>query len=118
MSMLFTRNFMKCWINHLSKRDNYLHKIAQQTVCTRMAVLQSCLTLKQAIVVQTFVKQNPHLGFSLILQLTGMHGSQNFDKLTKTKTISSIISSLDTEGIKKYIRWLFSQVENLDPSYG
>jgi len=25
---------MKTWINHLSKRDNYLHKIAQQTVCT------------------------------------------------------------------------------------
>lgn len=60
------------------------------------------------------MKQNPHLGFSLILQLTGVHGSQNFDKLTKTKTVSSIVSSLDTEGIKKYIQWLFSQVENLD----
>lgn len=30
--MLFTKNFMRSWINHLSNRDGYLHKIAQQTV--------------------------------------------------------------------------------------
>jgi len=30
--MLFTKNFMRTWINHLSKRDRYLHKIALQTV--------------------------------------------------------------------------------------
>jgi DNA polymerase phi len=57
------------------------------------------------------VKQNPHFGFSLILQLTGVHGSQNFDKLTKTKIVGSIVSSLDTEGIQKYIQWLFHQVD-------
>lgn len=31
--MLFTKNFMRSWINHLSKRDRNLHKIALQTVC-------------------------------------------------------------------------------------
>lgn len=31
---LFTKNFMRCWINHLSKDDRYLHKIAHQAVCT------------------------------------------------------------------------------------
>ncbi|KAF5358052.1 hypothetical protein D9756_001914 [Leucocoprinus leucothites] len=100
MPMLFTGNFMRSWINHLSNRDNYLHKIAQQT----------------ATEVQTFVKQNPHLGFSLILQLTGVRGSQNFDKLTKTKTVGSILLSLDAEGIQKYIQWLFSHVEDFDAS--
>lgn len=30
--MLFTKNFMRCWINHLSKNDRYLHKIARQAV--------------------------------------------------------------------------------------
>lgn len=30
--VLFTKNFMRTWINHLSKRDRYLHKIALQTV--------------------------------------------------------------------------------------
>ncbi len=32
MPMLFTRNLMRSWINHLSNRDGYLHKMAQQTV--------------------------------------------------------------------------------------
>ena len=32
MPMLFTKNFMRSWINHLSKRDRYLHKVAHQTV--------------------------------------------------------------------------------------
>ncbi|EKM83025.1 hypothetical protein AGABI1DRAFT_118424 [Agaricus bisporus var. burnettii JB137-S8] len=100
MPMLFSKNFMRSWINHLSNRDGYLHKIAQQT----------------ATEVQAFVKSNPHLGFSLILQLTGSHGSQNFDKLTKTKTLGSIVSSLDSEGIQKYIQWLFSQVDDIEAS--
>jgi DNA polymerase phi len=33
LPMLFTKNFMRTWINHLSKRDRYLHKAAKQTVC-------------------------------------------------------------------------------------
>ncbi|KXN82577.1 DNA polymerase V [Leucoagaricus sp. SymC.cos] len=102
MPMLFTKNFMRSWINHLSNHDNYLHKIAQQT----------------ATEVQAFVKQNPHLGFSLILQLTGVHGSQNFDTLTKTKTVGSIVSSLDATGIQKYIQWLFSQVDEFNTTDG
>ncbi|KAF9452265.1 hypothetical protein P691DRAFT_661308 [Macrolepiota fuliginosa MF-IS2] len=102
MPMLFTKNFMRSWINHLSNRDGYLHKIAQQA----------------ATEVQVFIKKNPHLGFSLILQLTGVHGSQNFDKLTKTKTLGSVVSSLDSAGIHKYIQWLLSQVDEVDATDG
>ena len=32
MPMLFTKNFMRSLINHLSNRDRYLHKVAHQTV--------------------------------------------------------------------------------------
>jgi len=32
MAMLFTKNFMRSWINHLSQRDRYLHKVARQVV--------------------------------------------------------------------------------------
>jgi len=32
MPMLFTKNFMRTWINHLSKKDRHLHKISLQTV--------------------------------------------------------------------------------------
>ena len=68
--------------------------------------------LPQAAEVQTFVQSNPHLGFTLILQLTGVNGSQQFDKLTKTKTIESILTSMDTKGIKNYIEYLLAQVNH------
>lgn len=32
MPKLFTKNFMRTWINHLSKNDRYLHKAAKQVV--------------------------------------------------------------------------------------
>jgi DNA polymerase phi len=34
MPMLFTKNFMRSWINHLSSHDRYLHKAAKQVVRT------------------------------------------------------------------------------------
>ncbi|KAJ3812332.1 DNA polymerase phi-domain-containing protein [Lentinula aff. lateritia] len=96
MPMLFTKNFMRTWINHLSKQDRYLHKAAKQTVAE----------------IQTFVQRNPKLGFALILQLTGVHGSQQFDKITKTKTVESIISTMDADDIKQYIAYLLFQAND------
>lgn len=59
---------------------------------------------------QSFVQNNPQLGFALILQLTGGHGSQQFDKLTKTKTVETILTSMDVAGIRSYIEYLLTQV--------
>ena len=43
MPMLFTRNLMRSWINHLSHKDRYLHKIALQVVrCHLCAVVYLC----------------------------------------------------------------------------
>lgn len=42
MPMLFTKNFMRSWINHLSHRDRYLHKIARQAVLLRYS-LSNCI---------------------------------------------------------------------------
>jgi DNA polymerase phi len=39
MPLLFTKNFMRTWINHLSKSDRYLHKAALQVVCTITSIL-------------------------------------------------------------------------------
>ncbi|KAJ7582854.1 DNA polymerase phi-domain-containing protein [Mycena floridula] len=98
MPMLFTKNFMRTWINHLSQRDRYLHKVATQTVTE----------------IESFVQKNPELGFSLIMQLTGVHGSQQFDKLTKTKTVESILTSMDSEGLKNYINFLLTQINQFE----
>ncbi|KAG2365801.1 hypothetical protein BDR07DRAFT_1398137 [Suillus spraguei] len=96
LPMLFTKNFMRSWINHLSHKDRHLHKISLDVVKD----------------IQNFVQQNPELGYTLILQLTGIHGSQQFDKLTKTKTIESILSRMDSDGIMKYIQSLLEEMDN------
>ncbi|EGO20980.1 hypothetical protein SERLADRAFT_452123 [Serpula lacrymans var. lacrymans S7.9] len=97
LPLLFTKNFMRTWINHLSNNDRYLHKIAIQV----------------AKDIQAFVQKNPASGLPFILQLTGVNGNYQFDKLTKTKTVESILASMDSEGIKSYIDYLFQQVNNI-----
>lgn len=69
---------------------------------------------------QLLVKENPHLGFAIVLQLTGAHGSRQFDRLTKTKTVESILSSMDVNGIKDYVDHLFQQLDkdHDEPRFG
>ena len=69
----------------------------------------------QAADIQNAAKSNSAIGFSLILQLTGVHGSRQFDKLTKTKTVESILTSMDESGIQRYIDYLLKQVDE-EPS--
>ena len=57
------------------------------------------------------VQRDPTLGFAFILQLTGVHGNQQFDKLTKTKTIESILTKMNTIGIKNYISHMLEKVD-------
>ncbi|KAN0076879.1 DNA polymerase phi domain containing protein [Tylopilus felleus] len=96
LPMLFTKNLMRNWINHLSNKDRYLHKISHDV----------------AKHIQTLVQSSPSLGFPLILQLTGVNGSGQFDKLTRTKTIESILALMDSAGIKSYVLSLLEQVNS------
>jgi DNA polymerase phi len=40
-----------------------------------------------------------------------VHGNQQFDKLTRTKTVESILSTMSAEGIKDYIAHLLGQAD-------
>ena len=72
-----------------------------------------CLSqLEQASDIQNVVKQTPTVGFTLILQLTGVHGSHQFDKLTKTKTVETILTNMNNDGIASYIEYLLKQVND------
>jgi DNA polymerase phi len=98
---LFTPNFMRCFINHLASTDRYLHRIARSV----------------AFEIQNIVQKTPALGMALLTQLTGEHGSRQFDRLTKTKTVESILGAMDTEGITKYIHHLLAQVNPTSGEY-
>ena len=67
--------------------------------------------------VQAFVQDKPQLGFALILRLTGVNGNQQFDKVTKTKTVESVLASLDAQGIKNYIDYILTQTDESDGEY-
>lgn len=88
--LLFTPNFMRTWINQLAGKERLLHSAATSA----------------AEIVTEVVKETPRAGFALVAQLLGKHGSQNFDKLTKTKTIEGLLSAMDGEGVKDYIVWV------------
>ena len=81
---------MRCWMNNLSSPDRYLHKAALQI----------------ARVVQDVVKTNPTVGFTLLAALIGKHGRPDFDRVTKTKTVESIMGSLTVEGVTDYVNYL------------
>lgn len=87
--LLFTPNFMRTWINQLAGQDRLLHSTAA----------------KAAETVQSTVKEAPRAGFALVSQLLGKHGSQNFDRLTGTKTIEGLLSAMDAQGVKEYVQW-------------
>ena len=115
--MLFTKNFMRTWMNHLTNSDRYLHKFAKQIVCymtSRARIKHSYTRLLQSTSIHAVVKKDPKIGFAFVLQLTGVHGDQQFDKLTKTKTVESILTTMDVEGIQGYIKHLLSQVDAVD----
>lgn len=95
LPMIFTKNFMRTWMNQLSGQDKYLHKAAVQVAKT----------------LQTVTKANPLIGFPLLSQLIGQHGSQQFDRLTKTKTVEGIMGSLDVEGVRNYLSYLIKSFE-------
>ncbi|KAG8691843.1 hypothetical protein FRC11_007809 [Ceratobasidium sp. 423] len=102
---LFTPNFMRTWINHLSSPDRHLHKAAK----------------KAASEIVKAVERNPSIGFSLVTHLQGTHGNQQFDRITRTKTVETILASTDIEGVKKYTSSLVNQLResvasDADPS--
>lgn len=90
LPFLFTPHVMRTWVNQLSVPDRLLHSMAQKTV----------------LLVGDAVKRSPTAGIALVTQLTGEHGRQNFDRVTHTKTIESILSSLDEEGVQRYLAYL------------
>lgn len=88
--MLFTPNFMRTLINQLGNRDRLLHRAA----------------VKATETIQDVVKEQPHLGFVLVTQLIGKNGHQNFDSITKTKTVEQVLSSLDIDRVREYVKHL------------
>ncbi|QSL65681.1 hypothetical protein MERGE_002994 [Pneumocystis wakefieldiae] len=76
---LFSKNFMRCFINHLSDENRYLNKISNKVIS---CIISTANTRQKAIL-------------PIIESLLGPLGALNFDKITKTKLVESLISLAD-----------------------
>lgn len=90
LQSLFTPNLMRSWMNQLADKNRMLHKAAQRCVSK----------------MQTNVRKTPAVGFTIISQLVGKHGSVRFDAITSTKTVESLLSCMDAAGVRRYVDYL------------
>ncbi|CZT47188.1 related to DNA polymerase V [Rhynchosporium secalis] len=76
---VFSRNLVRCLINQVQGKDRFLHRAAEKS----LKVLISAVEAKPKLLV-------------LILPcLIGGHGTYNFDRLTKTKTVERLLSLVE-----------------------
>lgn len=93
LPLIFTTNFMRTFVNNLSSQKNILYKSAKQ-VANELA---------------NTAKNNSHIGFQIILQVE--NGMKNFDGVTKTKTIETVMSLLDLSTVEAYLDYLLSSFD-------
>ncbi|KAJ3410565.1 hypothetical protein HDV05_003633 [Chytridiales sp. JEL 0842] len=93
MVHVFSSNFMRCLINNLSTPDNFLHKAAKSAAKDIAAVATT----------------NKDVSLQIVLQLIGQHCSHRFDKITRTKTVETVLSSLNAAQVLDYVSYLSNQ---------
>lgn len=94
LSALYSPNLMRTLINQSKKEDRFLHSAA--------------LTALTSIPAK--VNQDPSAALPIFAALTTKHGSIDFDKITKTKTLEHVLLSADDSSLKKIIRHLNSLI--------
>jgi DNA polymerase phi len=90
VSALFSPNLLRTLINQTKKEDRFLHSAA-------LAALSS---------VQLRVEQDADTALPIFVALTTKHGSIEFDRITKTKTLEQILLSADDKSLMKIVRHL------------
>ena len=94
VSALFSPNLMRTLINQSKKEDRFLHSAA-------LAALSS---------VQLRVEQEDGTALPIFVALTSKHGSVEFDRITRTKTLEQVLASADDKSLMKIIRHLKSLI--------
>ena len=88
ISDLFTRNLMRSLINQLASPDRYLHRAADRSI--------------KAILARA--RENPNTRAPILKALLNpVYGDMNFDKITKTKTIETLISLVNDPAFEQVV---------------
>lgn len=84
LPVLFSKNLMRCLVNHLAFPDRYLHRVA-------LKVLKS---------IHARVDIEPKASTAALGGLLGPNGHVNFDHVTKTKTVEKLLSQVDVHTLR------------------
>lgn len=79
LPVLFSKNLIRCLMNHLAVPDRYLHRVA----------------LKVLKAIHARVEIDPQATSAVMDGLLGPNGHVNFDHVTKTKTVEKLLSQVD-----------------------
>lgn len=91
---LFGPNLMRTLVNQSKKEDRFLHSAA-------LSALQS---------IQARVEEEPTFSVPMFVALSSKHGIIDFDKITKTKTLETIMLCADDSSLRKIMRHLNSLI--------
>ncbi|KAI9736821.1 MAG: DNA-directed DNA polymerase [Claussenomyces sp. TS43310] len=94
LSSIFSPNLVRCLINHASKQDRFLHRAVEKSIK----------------VLQQIAEGVPESVVTILPKLIGENGNYNFDRITKTKTIETLLSRVDGKAAEDTITIL------LDPA--
>ena len=92
----FSKNMMRCLMNHLSSKDRYLHRTA----------------LKCLKVMQAEVDQAPQMADDFIAGLISSYGSPLFDQITKTKTVATLLARADDTAFERAVHQFSKTIQN------
>lgn len=84
LPVLFSKNLMRCLVNHLALPDRYLHRVA----------------LKILKAIHARVDIEPEATATALGGLLGPTGHVNFDHVTKTKTVEKLLSQVDMQTLR------------------
>jgi hypothetical protein len=91
---LFSPSLMRSLINQSKKEDRFLHAAA----------------LASFKAIQARVQDEPSSAAPIFIALTSEHGAIDLDKLTKTKTLETILSLADDDALRKVVDHLRSLI--------
>ncbi|KAF9969908.1 DNA-directed DNA polymerase [Actinomortierella ambigua] len=98
LPLVFTTNFMRCFVNNLSSEDRFLNKAAKHTMAAMHAVAE----------------KNEAVRLTLVIQL--LDKTPNFDQLSRSKTVETLLGGLDVTHIQQYLQYLRNSFLNHEGS--
>ncbi|PVU90498.1 hypothetical protein BB561_004858 [Smittium simulii] len=93
---LFSKNMIKTMLIHLTDKDRSMHGASQ-------TLIKSILNRAES---------SSEVSLALVEKITSSPSSRNFDKITKTKTVSTLMSNMTPEVLINYADYLINIVTN------